>query len=185
MRWTENATNAQKEVGYAEYPGYQASGSSAVAGGLTTRRGDATRPAHPAVTPGLCPISRLCLSQFVTPSRPESVWFTLRPQSQASDGGAGPEEAPRLYVLVGGGRLLVRRPDRVARSAGQPRRIRRHARPCDRADLLTIAVRRGPTLIRRCEVARQRHRLGRRGDRRPARRRCRPWRSRPRRTPSA
>src|SRR2546423_3598819 len=69
MRWTENATIAQKEVGYAEYPGYQASGSSAVAGGLTTRRGDATRPAHPAVTPRLCQISRVCLSRHPDRSR--------------------------------------------------------------------------------------------------------------------
>lgn len=69
MRWTENATIAQKEVGYAEYPGYQASGSSAVAGGLTTRRGDATRPAHPAVTPRLCQISRVCLSRHSDRSR--------------------------------------------------------------------------------------------------------------------
>lgn len=69
MRWTENATIAYKEVGYAEYPGYQASGSSAVAGGLTTRRGDATRPAHPAVTPRLCQISRVCLSRHSDRSR--------------------------------------------------------------------------------------------------------------------
>src|ERR671937_3000191 len=63
MRWTENVTLAQKEVGYAEYPGYQASGTSAVAGGLATRRGDATRRAQPAVTPRLCQISRVCLSR--------------------------------------------------------------------------------------------------------------------------
>ena len=69
MRWTENATIAYKEVGYAEYPGYQASGTSAVAGGLATRRGDATRRAQPAVTPGLCQISRVCLSHHSDRSR--------------------------------------------------------------------------------------------------------------------
>ena len=51
MRWTENATIAQQEVGYAEYPSYHTGGPSAVAGGLTTRREDAIRPAHAASLP--------------------------------------------------------------------------------------------------------------------------------------
>jgi hypothetical protein len=154
MRWTENATIAQKEVGYAEYPGYQASGTSAVAGGLATRRGDATRRAQPAVTPRLRQISGVSLSHYSDRSRcGQPCGRGCRRLMEAR----GLRKPRVFYVLLGGGRLLVWHPDTGAQpgpvspaaSGGTPVQS-------DRADLLTIAARRGPTLIRRCVVARQR-----------------------------
>jgi hypothetical protein len=153
MRWTENATFAQKEVGYAEYPGYQASGTSAVAGGLATRRGDATRRAQPAVTPRLCQISRVCLSRYSDRSRCGLPCGRGRRRLMEARGLRKPRVFMSFLALVVSSFAALtqgRTPGPVspAVSGGTPV-------PSDRADLLTIATRRGPTLIRRCEVARQ------------------------------
>jgi hypothetical protein len=148
MRWTENATIAQQEVGYAEYPSYHASGPSSVAGGLTTRRGDATRRAQPAVTPRLCQISRVCLSRHSDRGRCGLQCDCRRRHLMEARGLRKPRVFMSFLAVVVSSFGALTQGRTPGPSALPFCRIGGALVHSARADLLTIAVRRGPTLIR-------------------------------------